>query len=296
MRFLNRSAGRLSRHRRSRLAGLLVMLLGLLFMGGLYQVVLSPSNADTQTKSDQELIQEGRELFLVGCSFCHGQNGEGINSSDGQYGPSLVGVGGAAANFQLTTGRMPMQTPGQQAPSKTPVYTDDEIDALSAYIASLGAGPAEPTKAEYDIDSYGLSDDERRQAVVDGGQLFLTNCTACHNFDGSGGAMPWGKHAPSLKSTSKKNLYQAMLTGPQQMPVFSDEVLNSKDKASIIAYLSSVEEEPEHGGLTLGGLGPVSEGMFAWVLGIGGLVGFAYWIAAHSTRSTKTKSSEGTQA
>ncbi len=189
-----------------------------------------------------------------------------------------------------------MQTPGQQAPSKTPVYSQDEIAALTAYISSLGAGPDVPTAAQYDIDKYGLSADERRQAVVDGGQLFLTNCTACHNFDGSGGAMPWGKYAPSLKSTSKKNLYQAMLTGPQQMPVFSDEVLTSKDKASIIAYLDSIGEEPQHGGFGLGGLGPVSEGMFAWLFGIGGLVGFAYWIAAHSTRSTKTKSSEGTQA
>ncbi|WP_239459837.1 c-type cytochrome [Nocardioides daejeonensis] len=296
MRFLNRSAGRLSRHRRSRVAGLLVMLLGLLFMGGLYQVVLSPSNADTQTKSDEELIKEGRELFLVGCAFCHGQNGEGIKSADGQYGPSLVGVGGAAVNFQVSTGRMPMQNPGQQAPAKEPVYSEDEIDALSAYVASLGPGPEVPTAAEYDIDKYGLSADERRDAVVRGGQLFLTNCTACHNFDGSGGAMPWGKYAPSLRSTSEKNLYQAMLTGPQQMPVFSDEVMLPQDKASIIAYLESIKEEPSHGGFGLGGLGPVSEGMFAWLFGIGGLVGFAYWIAAHTTRSTKTKSSEGTQA
>lgn len=296
MRFLNRSAGRLSRRRRSRVAGLLVMLVGLLLTGGLYQAVLAPTSADTQAKSDKELIQQGRDLFLVGCSFCHGQNGEGINSSDGQYGPSLVGVGSASVNFQMSTGRMPMQIPGQQAPAKDPVYTEDEIDALSAYVASLGAGPAEPTAAQYDLDKMGLSDEERSQAVVDGGQLFLANCTACHNFDGSGGAMPWGKYAPSLKSTSKKNLYQAMLVGPQQMPVFSDEVLNAKDKASIIAYLDAIGEEPQHGGFGLGGLGPVSEGAFAWLLGIGGLVGFAYWIAAHSTRTNKTKSSEGTQA
>lgn len=294
MRLLNRSAGRLSRHRRSRVAGLVVMLLGLLLMGGLYQAVLSPSNADEASKSDEQLIQEGRELFLVGCAFCHGQNGEGINSQNGQYGPSLVGVGEAAANFQLTTGRMPMQAPGQQAPAKDAVYSDDEIDALSAYIASFGPGPASPTRAQYTLE--GLSEDDRREATVRGGQLFLTNCTACHNFDGSGGAMPWGKYAPALKNTSEKNLYQAMLTGPQQMPVFSDEVITPEDKAAIIAYLSSIDEQPSYGGFALGALGPVSEGMFAWLVGIGGLVGFAYWIAAHTTRSTKTKSSEGTQA
>ncbi len=295
MRLLNRSAGRLSRHRRSRVAGLVVMLLGLLLMGGLYQAVLSPSNADEAGKSDDQLIQEGRELFLVGCAFCHGQNGEGINSQDGQYGPSLVGVGAAAVHFQVGTGRMPMQNPGQQAPAKDAVYSDSEIEALSAYVASLGPGPEIPTSAQYTLDH--LSEDERREAVVRGGQLFLTNCTACHNFDGSGGAMPWGKYAPALRDTSAVHLYEAMQTGPQQMPVFSDEVLNPEDKAAIIAYLDSIDERAGQGGFSLGGLGPVSEGMFAWLFGIGGLVGFAYWIASHTTRTDKkTKIGEGTHS
>ncbi|GAA1095532.1 c-type cytochrome [Nocardioides dubius] len=288
MRLLNRSAGRLSRHRRSRLAGLVVMLLGLVMMGGLYAAVVSPSSADEKSaKADEELINEGRQLFLVGCSFCHGQNGEGINSENGQYGPSLVGVGSAAVNFQMGTGRMPMQTPGQQAPAKAQVYNEDEIEAIGAFVASLGPGPATPTEAQISLDH--LSEDDRRAAIVRGGQLFLTNCTACHNFDGSGGAMPNGKYAPSLKNTSRTHLYEAMLTGPQQMPVFSDEVLNSEEKASIIAYLNTIHEEPGKGGFSLGSLGPVSEGMFAWLFGIGGLVGFAYWIAAHTTRTEKKK-------
>lgn len=294
MRLLNRSAGRLSRHRRSRVAGLVVMLLGLLVMGGLYQAVLSPSNADEASKTDDQLIQEGRELFLVGCSFCHGQNGEGINSADGQYGPSLVGVGSASVSFQMGTGRMPMQTPGQQAPAKDAVYSDHEIEAIGAYVASLGPGPESPTEAQYTLNH--LSEDERREAIVRGGQLFLTNCTACHNFDGSGGAMPWGKYAPALKDTSAKHLYEAMLIGPQQMPVFSDEVISPEDKASIIAYLDSIEERAGQGGFSLGGLGPVSEGMFAWLFGIGGLVGFAYWIASHTTRTDKKKIGEGTHS
>ena len=121
MRFLNRSAGRLSRHRRRPVAGLLLMLLGLVLTGSLYAAFAPSSSADS-ARSDQELVEQGRKLFLVGCSFCHGQNGEGINSSDGQYGPSLVGVGSASVDFQMGTGRMPMQTPGQQAPAKDPVY------------------------------------------------------------------------------------------------------------------------------------------------------------------------------
>jgi len=82
-------------------------------------------------------------------------------------------------------------------------------------------------------------------------------------------------------------MYEAMLTGPQQMPVFSDDVLEPEEKRDIIAYVESLEESPSYGGFLLGSFGPVSEGMFAWLLGIGSLVGFAVWIAAHTTRSKK---------
>ena len=147
MRLLNRSvngvAGRLSRRRRGPLAGLMVLLLGLILTGTVY-AAFSPATAQKAGKSDEQLIQQGRELFLVGCAFCHGQNGEGITSTKGQYGPSLVGVGAAAVDFQVGTGRMPMAQPGQQAASKKETYTQDEIDALAAYVASLGPGPAIP--------------------------------------------------------------------------------------------------------------------------------------------------------
>ncbi|RYP85649.1 c-type cytochrome [Nocardioides guangzhouensis] len=294
MRLLNRSAGRLSRHRRGPLAGLLVLLLGLILTGTVY-AAFSPASATKAGKSDEELIQQGRELFLVGCAFCHGQNGEGVKSSKGQYGPSLVGVGAAAVDFQVGTGRMPMQQPGQQALAKKKVYTDEEIQALAAYVASLGPGPAIPDESEYSLE--GLSEEEQREAITKGGQLFLTNCTACHNFDGSGGAMPNGKFAPSLKGVEKRHIFEAMLTGPQQMPVFSNDVLHPEDKAAIIAYLKSTEDTPEYGGFGMGGLGPVSEGMFAWLVGIGSLVGFAFWIASHTVRSKKkTAPTEGTEA
>ena len=255
--------------------------------GGLY-AVFSPANAQ-ETKSDQELIEQGRELFLVGCSSCHGKNAEGISTKrDGyQYGPSLIGVGAAAVDFQVDTGRMPMAQPGQQAERKPSTYNDDEIAAMAAFIASLAPGPAIPTEADYSID--GMTEAEREAAISRGGQIFLTNCTACHNFNGQGGAMPEGGYAPSLKGVESKHIYQAMLTGPQAMDVFSNGNLSPDQKRDVIAYLRSIEQQPEYGGFTLGGLGPVSEGLFAWLLGIGGLVGFAVWIAAHTTRSKKNK-------
>jgi ubiquinol-cytochrome c reductase cytochrome c subunit len=124
---------------------------------------------------------------------------------------------------------------------------------------------------------------------VRGGQFFLTNCTACHNFAGSGGALPHGKYAPSLMGVAPKYMYEAMLTGPQQMPVFSDDVLKPEQKRELIAYLKSIENAPNYGGFSLGSFGPVSEGLFAWIVGLGTLVGFAVWIAAHTTRSQKKK-------
>jgi len=290
VRLLNRSlngwAGRISRHRRGPLAGLAVLVVGLLMTGSLY-AALAPAQAQ-QAETDAALVEQGRELFLVGCSFCHGQNGEGVRTvDDNAIGPSLVGVGAAAVDFQVGTGRMPLAQPGAQAPRKERTYSDEEIAALAAYVASLGPGPAIPTSDDYSIE--GLSAEEREEAIVRGGQIFLTNCTACHNFEGAGGAMPRGGYAPALRGVEPKYVYEAMLTGPQTMDSFSNGVLPPEDKRAVIAYLNSIEENPNYGGFGMGGLGPVSEGLFAWLLGLGSLVAFAVWIAAHTTRSTKKK-------
>ncbi|HEX6875666.1 MAG TPA: c-type cytochrome [Nocardioidaceae bacterium] len=258
--------------------------MGLLFTGGVYTAFtqLSPASASGSAADDQALVAKGRELFLVGCASCHGRQGEGVVTKDGsQYGPSLVGVGAAAVDFQVGTGRMPLARPGVQADKKPPLYDAEETRALAAYVASLGPGPVIPSASEY---SVGNVDNE---AVVRGGEFFRTNCTACHNFAGSGGALPGGKHAPKLTGVEPKYIYEAMLTGPQQMPVFSDQVLKPEEKRDIIAYLKSLEEAPSYGGFSMGALGPVSEGLFAWVVGIGGLVCVAVWIAAHTARSKK---------
>jgi ubiquinol-cytochrome c reductase cytochrome c subunit len=277
---IGRIAGRLSVGRRSRLAAPLVLLLGLMVTGGMY-AALSPATAQSKG-ADEDLVAKGRALFLVGCASCHGKNAEGVTTSNGgQYGPPLVGVGAAAVDFQVGTGRMPMAQPGTQALRKPPVYDQAEIEALAAYVASLGPGPDIPDPSEYDVSDVSNED------IVRGGEFFRTNCTACHNFAGQGGALPRGRFAPPLTGVSEKHIYEAMLTGPQQMPVFSDEILSPEDKRQIIAYLKKNEETPAYGGFTLGSLGPVSEGLFAWLVGVGSLVGAAIWIGANSTRSRK---------
>ena len=271
----------LSTHRRHPLAGLLVVLLGLIVAGGLYSS-LRPAVAQDEGKTDKELIAQGRDLFIVGCSSCHGLNAEGIvTKSGGNYGPPLIGVGAAAVDFQVGTGRMPLQQPNTQAPRKTSLYTEDEIAALAAYVASLGPGPAIPSEDQYDASEADV------EQLVRGGAFFRTNCTACHNFAASGGALPHGRYAPRLIGVDPKYIYEAMLTGPQQMPVFSDEVMTPEDKRDIIAYIQMLEDQPAYGGSKIGSMGPVSEGLWGWVLGIGSLVLVTVWIANNGARVGK---------
>ena len=268
----------LSARRRHRAAGLVVLLFGLLAVGSAY-AVFAPDNASADNSAQSQQIEEGRKLFAVGCASCHGLNGEGAtNGESRQAGPSLIGVGAASVDFQVGTGRMPAVQTNSLVPVKPPVYTPAEIEALAAYVASLGPGPEIPAEESYDVSK---ATDEQ---VTRGGELFRTNCTACHNFAGRGGALPMGGYAPSLKDTTPKHIYEAMLTGPQQMPVFSDGVITPEDKSNIIAYIQQVQDQPSYGGMAGGGLGPVSEGLFTWIIGIGGLLIAAVWIGAHGAR------------
>lgn len=281
---MRRLSARLPRLRRRSFAGFVLLVLGLLVTGGLYALV-SPATAETDTAA-AATVSKGQALYLVGCASCHAKNGEGVVTDRGtQYGPPLVGVGAAAVDFQVGTGRMPLARPGVQAARKPVVYSQAEINALAAYVASLGPGPAVPAPEAYNPNAIPAG--QREEAIVRGGQFFQTNCAACHNFAAVGGALPGGKFAPTLRGVSEKYIYEAMLTGPQQMPVFSDGVLKPEEKRDLIAYLNSIESAPKYGGSYLGSFGPVSEGLFGWLIGIGGAVGFAIWIAAKGTRSKK---------
>jgi ubiquinol-cytochrome c reductase cytochrome c subunit len=243
-----------------------LLIFALFTIGTTFQVASAVNSDTTTVASRSATIEEGKQLFLKGCSSCHGINAEG-----GAIAPSLIGVGAASVDFQVGTGRMPMADMSTQAVRKKPVYDAAQVNALATYVASLAPGPAVPTD---EVLNY-----ERDGSVAQGGELFRTNCAMCHNFAAQGGALTQGKYAPTLMGVEPKHIYEAMITGPQSMPVFSDKTITPAEKLSIIKWIKSTEAEPQLGGVALGRVGPVTEGLLVWTLGIGLLVGVAVWLA-----------------
>jgi quinol---cytochrome-c reductase cytochrome c subunit len=266
-----------SRFRR-RVAGALALGIGLLSAGGLYAAFAPQPQVATAQEGDTALVAQGQELYESHCITCHGSNLQGVQDR----GPSLIGVGDAAAYFQVSTGRMPLARQEAQAQRKPPIApfnpeTEEgahNLDALGAFIQANGGGPTRPN-----VEGQALRGDDPAR----GGELFRLNCASCHNFTGRGGALSSGKYAPSLDPATEMDIYTAMLTGPQNMPKFSDRQLAPDEKEDIIAYVESVTNGNNNpGGEPLGGIGPVSEGLVAFIVGIAAMVGFAMWLGAKS--------------
>ena len=254
------------RGRRHPIATIALVAIGLLGTGGVYALATSSATAETTVQA-QEQVANGGELFAANCATCHGMALQG--TADG---PTLVGVGAASVDFQVGTGRMPMAQSGPQAEQKPVQFTAEQIAALAAYVDSVGGGPSIPT-------------DEQLTASSDlaaGGELFRINCAMCHNVAGAGGALTEGKFAPPLTGVTPVHVWEAMVIGPQNMPVFNDQNISPEDKANIIAYLQYIETAPSVGGYSLGSLGPVSEGLFIWIFGLGAIVGIPIWLTARS--------------
>jgi len=213
---------------------------------------------DVDALDDPDVIAAGRALYDIGCVSCHLPGGVGGNG-----GPTIVDAGAASAHFYLTSGRMPQATEGQ-AERKDPAYEPDEIEALVAYVASLGDGPAIP---DVDLASADL------QA---GGALYRLNCAACHQAAGAGGALSYGNNAPTLVPATPVQLVEAMIIGPGQMPVF--EQLDDDERDAIARYVVALREVDDPGGLSLGRIGPIPEGFVAIIIGTGATLLAALWI------------------
>ncbi|RJL31422.1 c-type cytochrome [Bailinhaonella thermotolerans] len=258
--------------RRHPLARYAVLLLALALIGGVYAVIApggdrAEANSAVSTKAADD-VAAGKKLFEASCASCHGLNGEGTPQA-----PTLVGVGAAAVDFQMSTGRMPAANPGAQMPRKNvPAWVNaDTIRQVSAYVDSLGGGPAVPSRDMVD---------PAKGNQARGGELFRANCIQCHNWVGAGGALTRGKYAPNLNEATPEQIYEAMVTGPQAMPVFNDTTITPEQKRDMIAYIVGVREQTDPGGFGLGRIGPVTEGLAAWLVGIVLLVLAAMWITA----------------
>ncbi|MCD0445965.1 cytochrome c [Glycomyces sp. A-F 0318] len=257
---------------RKRLGALARFTGALVIVGGLYSV-FSPglyAQESAENTIDADAVK-GQELYDTSCISCHGDSGEGIEGR----GPSLIGVGSASVEFQVNTGRMPLANQGAQAPETYPQFTEEEAEWLGAYIEYLGGGAAVPDDLEALVENA---------TVSEGGDLYRVNCSSCHGFAGGGGALSSGAHAPSLSGVTDEELYQAMLTGPQNMPVFADNELTPEQKADIIAYVQYiVNDDRDPGGVfSLGRFGPSTEGLAIFLVGMTALLLTTLWIAGKS--------------
>jgi quinol---cytochrome-c reductase cytochrome c subunit len=253
--------------RRRPAAGYAVVLLGLVTIGVGYGALTTPgssASAATPGTVSPRTIAQGKALFAVTCSSCHGMDAQGTSQA-----PSLVGVGAAAVDFQMSTGRMPGKDIGPEMDRKPVTFTPAQIHAIADYVASLGGGPTIPSDAQ--VSTAGAN-------TALGQSLFITDCAQCHNFDGAGGALTYGKFAPALTASTPRQIYEAMQTGPEAMPVFSDTTITPAQKRDIIDYITRLRAEPNPGGFSLGRIGPVTEGLVGFIGGIGVLVFLALWI------------------
>jgi ubiquinol-cytochrome c reductase cytochrome c subunit len=239
----------------------------LLLVGGIYAAFAPGVQAeDTTTLSPAALA--GQSVYDQTCITCHGRNAQGVPDR----GPSLIGVGSAAVEFQVTTGRMPLSQQQNEADRKPPVLSDDQARDIGAYIQALGGGPQLPDGT--DLHSNG--------DIAAGGAMFRLNCASCHGNTGGGGALSSGKYAPSLSDSTDRQIYAAMLTGPENMPVFGNNQLTAQEKQDIIAYVQNLKTDQDPGGWNIGRLGPTTEGLVIFLIGIVGLVFVTLWIAGKS--------------
>jgi ubiquinol-cytochrome c reductase cytochrome c subunit len=226
-----------------------------------------------QAKQPSPLVAEGKHLYGQYCLACHGANGSGVSqpSSIGSgplrqqspqqaVAPSLRGVGALAADFYLRSGYMPLQRVGAQ-PRRTRVsLADEQIRALTAYVASLGKGPAIPTPRPVASD------------VSEGQHLFAEHCAGCHQILGAGGLVT-GAVPPSLADATPTQIAEAVRIGPYVMPRFTKKALPDRKLDSIIRYIEYAKHPSDRGGWSLGHLGPIPEGLATWFLAMVALVG-----------------------
>src|SRR6185312_12514528 len=229
--------GRRPRSRmRRRITGALALAAALGSVGVAYATVATAATPKAQTvaaanaPANQPVdVRKGRQLYETSCITCHGQNLQGVSDR----GPTLIGVGSASVYFQVSTGRMPAPNQGANELRKPAKFTEEQTRQLAAFVQSMGGGPQVPPA---DQNLVAGSD-----KLAEGGQLFRLNCASCHGATGHGAPLSAGKIAPSLTEASDTQIYTAMLSGPENMPVFSDNQITPQQKTEIVAYVQYLQ-------------------------------------------------------
>ena len=221
--------------------------------------------------ADEGVVEAGRALYVANCASCHGPQGQG-----GAAGPSLVGVGAASADFYLRSGRMPLSAPNQRVVRQEPSFDEAGIQALVAYVASLGEGPDVPQVA-------GGGD------ITKGWQLFQANCAACHNATGAGNAIGGGFVAVGLGQADPRTVAEATIIGPGAMPAFN---FDDASLADIAAYVRYLRDAPTPGGAAIGQTGPVAEGFIGVAIGLPLLLLVSLFVARHGRRQAARPTDE----
>ncbi len=215
------------------------------------------SRSGTATRHRTESTDEsaGRTIWLRDCAVCHGADARG-----GEGGPDISRRGAAAVDFMVTTGRMPLPSPTAALQRRRSPYNAAQQRALIDYASTLVTGPAIP---RVDIDRSNLSH---------GGAAYRQNCATCHQSAGSGGALAFGENAPDLSHALPTQVVEAMRIGPGTMPKFPRATISATQADQIAAYVQELRHPADPGGIDLGRLGPVPEGLIAWVFGLGALM------------------------
>jgi ubiquinol-cytochrome c reductase cytochrome c subunit len=219
-------------------------------------------------------VAPGQELFEENCASCHGEDALGTTRA-----PDLVGVGAATVDFWVSTGRMPLAEAGVQATQKTTIFNEKNCATcrantldLAAFVASLSP-PNTQNAPGVPVVNLKVANQAQGEA------LFILNCAACHTITGAGDALTDGAYAPSLHPATATQVAEAIRTGPGNMPRFGPGNITDQQVADIVAYVTGSIQHPDNkGGLGLGGIGPVTEGFIALLLGVGGLALIAFWI------------------
>jgi len=229
------------------------------------------TRAQPGDEPSDELLSQGRELYLTGCVSCHGPDGGGEKGPDGKLrGPSLEDSGEAGAYYYLHTGRMPLGNSEEQPRRKEPAYDEDEIEALVAYVASLGDGPELPA-VDTSVGDLAL-----------GGDIYRENCQACHSASASAGALSYGRAAPSLVPADPSEVGAAIRIGPNNMPVFGPDVISRAELDDLARYVEYLDDPADPGGVPIGRVGPIPEGFVAWAVGMVALLVLTAWIGTRA--------------